>query len=287
MLRTIAPLCALLICSVAEAQVPAAPETKSVPREALNTRASPLNQSCGSMAGKQNAKSGFYWVTLDDEHQVLMYCNNDTTFDNLKGGWTLVWSNLRGGRGKLVSDLHWGASIETLPRYRGAMITQASQDLQSFEVFTGLRWWRRIIDAGKRREMAYVWAHNYGDLNQVDRQAGCQFDLVPTDGWMITFKQASCKGIAGTTELPELFTNQGGNRWSTIDQDNDKYPGSCASLYGGGAPWWYHSCWSGSISGGGELADGGQSNGAYWKGMASKWGEADGTGAGNGWLYIR
>jgi hypothetical protein len=276
MLKTFAALCAMLVSSAAGAQT-------SEPLQALNTRTSALQQSCASMG--KSAKSGFYWVTFETDRQVLMYCNNEIEFNGLKGGWTLVWSNLRGGQGKLASDLHWGASIETMPRYRGAMITQASPDLQSFEVYTGLRWWRRIMDSGTRREMFYEWSHDFGDQRQIDRRAACGFDLNSTDQWMITFKTGSCKALAGP-DLPGLFTAQNGKRWSTVDRDNDTQGPSCAPSYSG-TPWWYGACWSGSLWGGGENGGQGYFNGAYWTDSARKWGEADGSGAGNGWIYIR
>jgi hypothetical protein len=277
MLRTIAATAALLFATAANAQ-------SSAPPEARNSRATALRQSCNMLADT-SAKSGFYWVTFDSDHQVLMYCNNEISNQGVRGGWTLVWSNLRGGQGKLASDLHWGASIQTLPRYKGAMITQAAADLQSFEVFTGLRWWRAIMDGGGRREMVYEWSHNYGDLRQVDHRAACSFDLNPADSWMITFNAAACKADVGP-DLPELFTTHNGKRWSTVDRDNDEYTDNCSAAYSG-SPWWYTACWGGSISGGGERGGAGYFNGAYWRGSDKKWGDADGTGAGNGWIYIR
>lgn len=277
MFRIIAAAMALLLSTAVAAQT-------SSPPEARNSRATALRQSCNALAGTA-AKSGFYWVTFDLDHQVLMYCNNEISYQGVRGGWTLVWSNLRGGQGKLTSDLHWGASIQTLPRYKGAMITQAAADLQSFEVFTGLRWWRAVMDGGGRREMVYEWSHNYGDLRQIDHRAACSFDLNPADNWMITFNAAACKADVGAT-LPGLFTEHNGKRWSTVDRDNDEYTGNCSASYSG-SPWWYTGCWSGSISGGGEHGSEGYFNGAYWQRSDRKWGEADGTGAGNGWIYIR
>jgi hypothetical protein len=213
-----------------------------------------------------------------------MYCNNDVTYDGLKGGWTLVWSNLRGGRGKVTSDLHWGASIESLPRYRGAAVLGSTPDLQSFEVFTGLRWWRQIMDSSNRRELLYEWAANYGDRRQLDHQAACHFDLNPPNKWTITFDAPTCKASIGGT-LPGLFSYSTGRPWTTVDVDNDAYQTNCAALYSG-TPWWYGGCWDGSINGSGESQTS-YLNGAYWQGSANQWGTQSGAGAGNGWIYIR
>lgn len=248
------------------------------------TPESALRLSCRDLAGT-SAASGFYWVALANENYAIMYCNNDVTYDGLRGGWTLVWSNLRGGRGKLTSDMHWGASIESLPRYRGAAILGSTPDLQSFEVYTGLRWWRSIMDAGNRREILYEWAHDFGDLRQLDHQAACDFNLNAPSAWTITFNTATCQALVGN-DLPGLFTYSAGRRWSTLDNDNDSHASNCAVNYSG-SPWWYGTCWSGSINGSGETHTTGQRNGAYWSGSDNWWGRADGTGAGNGWIYIR
>jgi hypothetical protein len=286
---TVTALPALLVASPTVAQ-PLAVRTE-------NTQAAPLAGSCLPLARPTSdagsEPSGFYWIRLrqNPNVDVVMYCNNRVAYNGLRGGWTLVWSNLRGGRGKLTSDMHWGASIETLPRYRGASALGAQSgdgpgfgDLQSFEVYTGLRWWHGMIYNGGRREMLYDWAHNYGDQGQLDRRAACRFELNQPADWTITFP-STCERLIGT-ELPELFTYHNGQRWSTVDADNDNHTTNCAARYSG-SPWWYNGCWRGSISGGGESQGDGINNGAYWRDNNPGWGRADGMGAGNGWIYIR
>jgi hypothetical protein len=189
---------------------------------------------------------------------------------------------LRGGKGKLTSDMSWGMSIGTLPRYRGAAVLNAGADRQSFEVYTGLKWWKPLMG---RKEMMYEWAHDFGDERQIDQRAACTFDLNAVDHWMITFNQANCAADPGS-KMPGLFTYSSGRRWSTADADNDDYTGACGKTYTG-SPWWYGGCWTGSISGGGEDNGDGHFNGAYWVESDPRWGSADGTGAGNGWIYIR
>jgi len=269
---------------------PAAPPTAATkaaqpavtsPGAARNTQLSALVQGCASLIGTAKP-SGFYWVTFSPDTQVLMYCNNDYVFNGVKGGWTLVWSNLRGGKGKLTSDMAWGASIATLPRYRGSSIAQPGADLQSFEVYTGLKWWKRLMG---RNELMYEWAHDYGDQRQIDQRAACPFDLNPLARWTITFNQAQCVADTGS-RLPGLFQAHSGLQWTTIDSDNDTYNANCAAQYSG-TPWWYSACWNGSISGGGENSGSGHFNGAFWTGADTKWGQVDGSGAGNGWIYIR
>lgn len=249
---------------------------------AHNKQAEALLQGCANLIGTDKP-SGFYWVSFNVETQVLMYCDNEREYEGVKGGWTLVWSNLRGGKGKITSDMHWGASIHTLPRYRGAAALPPGADRQSFEVYTGLKWWKQIMS---RKEMMYEWAHDYGDQRQIDQRAACAFDLNQPANWTITFVGPRCVTDPGSV-MPGFFTYSSGRPWTTIDRDNDTWSQNCGGAFTTGSPWWYGSCWSGSISGGGEASGGSHLNGAYWAGAQVRWGNADGTGAGNGWIYIR
>lgn len=87
--------------------------------------------------------------------------------------------------------------------------------------------------------------------------------------------------------VPGLVASQNNAKFTTSDVDNDTDAAdNCAALYSG-APWWYSNCWDGSLHGGGEVSGQGYFNGAYWRGSALAWGAAAGTGAGNGWLYVK
>jgi len=258
--------------------------------KAENTLATALVGSCLPLATTSPRKpSGMYWVKLPNSNRsALFYCKNDDgpdeNFNGVRGGWTLVWSNLRGGKGKLTSDMHWGASIETMPRYNGSADPDVTPDLQSFETFTGLRWWKAIGEAG-RREMLYEWARDYSDTRILDRRAACPFALNTDTNYTVVFNSAGCKPLIGT-DMPGLFGYHNGRQWTTVDRDNDTYGVNCAGLYSGN-PWWYGACWSGAIAGGGEDNGGDYKNGAHWTGSANSWGDASGGGAGNGWIYVR
>ena len=288
MLQSKLSLAALAVVCGAALASPAPAETISIQSE--NTPATALAGSCLPLATTNPRKrSGMYWIKLPGGKTAMFYCKNDAgvdeNFGGVQGGWTLVWSNLRGGKGKLTSDMHWGASTETLPRYRGGADPDATADLQSFEVFTGLKWWKAMSEAG-RREMLYEWAPDYTDNRQVVRRAGCPFTLNTATNYTITFTAAGCRPLVGS-DLPGLFGYHSGRPWTTVDRDNDAYPSNCAALYSGN-PWWYGSCWSGSISGGGEDNGSDYRNGAHWIGSVTGWGDTAGaSGAGNGWIYVR
>lgn len=84
------------------------------------------------------------------------------------GGWTLVWSNLKGGIGKPATQITWVRSINSLPVYRGT----PTGDLQSFEVYTGLSHWTPLAPSGQLR---YDWTHDYGFA--ADERQICSFTL--------------------------------------------------------------------------------------------------------------
>ena len=250
-----------------------------------NSRAGALIQGCSTL--KAGQPDGFYWTSFDNNQQFLMYCDNHTDFAGRKGGWTLVWSNLRQGTGKLTTDMEWGPSIYTLPRYKGAPASQLAANLWSFEVYTGLDYWRKITEGG-RHELMYQWQANLGDHFQPDHVAACPYDMQSGFQWQIRFTTAECAAIIGSTN-PAMFSTTSGQKWTTIDQDNDSHPDvkvNCAVASSSGNPWWYYACQNGSLWGGGERSHGSY-NGAYWTGDDSKPGNIDGTGAGNGWIFIR
>ncbi len=98
--------------------------------------------------------------------------------------------------------------------------------------------------------------------------------------------------MVGST-APGLWTqgHSGANpvavNFSTYDGDHDSISANCASGYTN-TPWWYVGCWSGSISGGGELSGSGFYNAAFWTGTQNSPGNGStGVGFGNGWMYVK
>ena len=76
-------------------------------------------------------------------------------------------------------------------------------------------------------------------------------------------------------------------KFSTYDKDNDNHSSHCALNYSN-SPWWFKSCWSGSIVGGGENWGQNHYNGAYWLSSDNIWGnKTTAKGAGNGWYYVK
>lgn len=227
--------------------------------------------SCAALLGSRpGIASGTYWLKPPNARAAFRaYCDMTTE----GGGWTLVWSNLRGGRGKPVTDIQWAAAINTLPLARG----EISADLESFQVFTGLTHWMPLAPAGKLR---YDWAPNY--RGNIDQRAIMSFSLDPAQNYKIQL--TDFVQPVGNAQ-PGLWLAHNGKQFSTYDADHDEHKENCASLYNN-SPWWYTACWSGTINGNGET-DASHLNGAYWVGSTSSWGVAGGQGAGNGWIYVK
>jgi hypothetical protein len=74
--------------------------------------------------------------------------------------------------------------------------------------------------------------------------------------------------------------------FTTYDRDNDSHSSTNCAAANSNSPFWYVSCWSGSINGWGEQLDG-TNNGSYWTSSAAGWGTDNGQGAGNGWMFVK
>lgn len=98
-------------------------------------------------------------------------------------------------------------------------------------------------------------------------------------------KLQNCKLLKGKT-MPGIYQYSNGRPFSTFDKKNDSYKISCSSIFSK-TPFWYGSCWSGSINGGGEFKGHSYFNGAYWNGSERQYGKKNGEGAGYGWYYVR
>ena len=215
-------------------------------------------------------QTGVYWIDPDGAGGLAAFrafCDMDTD----GGGWTLVWSNLRGGNPKFENNMKWATAIDTLPLVKGTL----GDDPEKFQVYTGLNRW---ISLGT--ELRYSWAHDYG--KPIDQSYRCTYKLEPANNFRITF--SACKQLVGNV-VPGLVSSHAGQKFTTIDKDNDTYGQNCASSYSG-SPWWYTACWSGNINGGGVGGNGYQ-NAAYWTGSANANGSSNGQGGGNGWIFIR
>jgi len=146
-------------------------------------------------------------------------------------------------------------------------------NLESFEVYTGLALWTRIGTS-----LRYDWANAYGSV--IDQRVTCNYAFT---GATFVLNLSNCQQQLGTT-TPGMLSYSNGAAFSAFDRDNDTSSLHCAQSYG--SPWWYRSCWDGSLWGYDD--DALLSNGAYWRStVLTDSADDSGNGPGNGWIFVR
>ena len=194
------------------------------------------------------------------------------------GGWTLVWSNLRENSTPLQENMTWvTATSKSNPKYIGTL----GDNKELFQVYTPLEMWNTITQ-NRQMDFRYEWRINYGQPKNQEFKAKLE-PLSSADYYKL--KLSNYIQIVGSiTASIYLYHNY--MPFSTYDKDNDNNSANCSSNYSSN-PFWFNSCWSGSIFGFGVYPNTGYFNGAYWNSSDSIWGTTNGAGAGNGWFYIR
>jgi len=223
----------------------------------------------------KEAKSGIYEVYLGS-NKTTVYCN----MDYQGGGWTLVWSNLQNINQVNMRYRSWTSTTTTISDFVGDYNNKNNDYYKgtpnTFEVFIGLNYWRTLIN-NKDGEFAYIWKRN--NTNEIIDQSFVA-DIKPFNSTYY-LQLSNYKQINGTT-TSGVWSYHNNRRWMTYD----RYNNNCATYYDY-TPFWYGSCWSGNMNGGGPNKGSGYYNGAYWTSSSKYWGRSNGSGAGAGWYFLR
>ena len=249
-----------------------------------STKQKPAVSASAILADDPYASDGVYWIKPTGVSAAFpVWCKFDK-----QGAWMLVWSNLRGMKNKVTTNMTWAnATTGTTPLFNiptgiglkdpnGNPIITDNKEL--WEVYTPLNLWNSLI-GNKKGRLNYEWRHTYNA--GISKSLTCDINpFTSADNYTLHLSNAIEGKDAG------LYNYHNGRPLTTANSDHDAYGGNCANIYSG-TPWWYGACWSGSINGGGEFSGQGYMNGAYWTSSQKYWATTKGYGGGNGFIYLQ
>jgi hypothetical protein len=222
-------------------------------------------------------------VFLDMEYtsvpMVLVMANNEYT-----GGMTRLRYVDAVNRANYRKNGSSGSDLRNGTNEPGWHISGKSKPgLDDVNVWIGLKFWKFFggrVRSGKisvRQFVANIKGAPLGSNQSThEHRAGWYFDGFNTSTW--AFENSVFESVYTGGTNPGLYSSHSkGQPLTTFDNDNDTAGGNCATFYDDN-PWWYTSCWSGSMWGSTTASStNNYHNRAYWTGSAQPGGHAYGA----------
>ena len=174
--------------------------------------------SCCNLIGfpLSKAPSAVYQMKCKCEGRFTtadVYCDMDTS----GGGWIAIQRNVKDGV-KYFEDKKWKDYEEGFGDLKSSKFWYG---LKALHCFTQTGQWELRIDFQFENK---TWSHlHYNTVN-----VGPESKEYPL----------TIGGFTGTNSDP--FVAHSGQRFSTVDNDNDRVSSNCATNNGG---WWHNQCW--------------------------------------------
>jgi hypothetical protein len=199
------------------------------------------------LQNRPGVRSGLYWVDPDNDGNYSDAWQAWCEMSRDSGGWTLVLQN-----DGFVNTTWMPSYQQTTTNPTNVLGGQMTDSPAGFDLVVSLAEWGAI-----GTEARYEVGNYPGVRTKAATMTG--FTLNASDGYRLAISAVTV--VAGTAgDPPGIWGSHRTYRWSTTDVDQDTSSANCANTFGG-FPWWYESCWSGSIWGSNQ---GNYQNRAYW-----------------------